>query len=474
MKIIFKTSRGKNFYLDIDNQTKTKDIINALSSKLSEDGSLLTTLRINYYTINITEENINSNFIALCNLNKINLFEYTEIIVPNGNNKKPAQYKKKTDDTNSNSEYESDGGTLYTVDKNIIGAGTSAYARKVVSTKDQNKEKIVLSPIHTNMADIKESRTKNIFNQHVNNTSELYEYYDGDYRMVLDKAPGIPYYSLQQKDLDCPYKQLCIFYSALQALKNAHAKGFIVIDLKRDNIYYEKFPKPSYLIDGGTSAQVGSELPGLFSRKVRGKTVDERRTIWMKDFKYYAPECFLSDDTKANEKIDIYSLGHMMEAVITEQSSNVEQNISIIRIIQKCTNEDPNERPTLNELENNINSLLNLYKVDNNAFFNVNMDKQQIKTNDINVNNDSNLYNNSNAQKTLNNIIPNTNIVNQHNDNTHIFRKRITKNNNISKRSIIDTNKIYTLSELRGFSVDDFISSIFITPNIINEEEKKN
>ena len=81
-----------------------------------------------------------------------------------------------------------------------------------------------------------------------------------------------------------------LFLSAIQALRKSHALGYIVLDLKAENILFDETTGSSYLIDGGLSTKTGAPIPH-FNFNFKKMTHTEIK-ISQKDCPQFAPECF--------------------------------------------------------------------------------------------------------------------------------------------------------------------------------------
>jgi serine/threonine protein kinase len=77
-----------------------------------------------------------------------------------------------------------------------------------------------------------------------------------DYRMILPLVSGIPY---DKVDITDPKTQWSLLQSGVKAIQYSHKnKNLIVIDINKDNIFYNEEIGTSYLIDGGLSAEIGA------------------------------------------------------------------------------------------------------------------------------------------------------------------------------------------------------------------------
>lgn len=235
------------------------------------------------------------------------------------------------------SGYESEGGTLYRF-KKTLGSGVYSQGRRFDSLNGR-KSKVVLNPIIYNTDEItaKYNFFKTIYPEHQIKLIQT----RNTYRLIVPLVPGEPYHSvnlLNQK------QQITLFLSAIHALMDSHKKGYAVIDLKADNIYYDIYTEKSYLIDGGLAAKIGEEYvrPSIF-RQPSEKSVKYYQS---KHF-HLAPECWSTLEVIASKTMDIYSLGAMMHRILESK----EPDIRLVNLIMQCIEKAPEARPTLDELE---------------------------------------------------------------------------------------------------------------------------
>ncbi|MCE0722575.1 MULTISPECIES: protein kinase family protein [Legionella] len=255
----------------------------------------------------------------------------------------PKHYKFQDDNNSEESCYESEGETEYYPEKNI-GSGTYANARKFQSA-DGQRARAVLKPKDQDDIDFKEVYNKyNFFKTlYPRQNIALIEQED-TYRLVLPYIVGIPYEKLSFMNKS---QQIKLFISAIAALKDCHNKGYIVLDLKADNIHYDMSSGKSYLLDGGISVKENKPLdPDIF---LVG-TNEERISKKMK-YPQIAPECWSHTPTLAKKSMDVYALGSMMQSVLKPSPD-------IKRLIQLCLDPKPEQRPTLDILENQLQKLL--------------------------------------------------------------------------------------------------------------------
>ncbi|KTD44403.1 protein kinase domain-containing protein [Legionella parisiensis] len=255
----------------------------------------------------------------------------------------PKNYKFQDDDSSEESCYESEGETEYYPEKDI-GSGTYACARKFQSL-DGQKSRAVLQPRDHDDIDFNEVYNKFKFFKTLYPTqnTELIERED-TYRLVLPYIVGVPYEKLRFTN---QRQQIKLFISAIEALQDCHNKGYIVLDLKADNIHYDMNSGKSYLLDGGISVKKDELLnPDIF-------IVDTNKDRMSKKKKYsqIAPECWSKKPIPAHKSMDVYALGSMMQSLL-KPSPDVK------RLIQLCLAPKPRHRPTLHSLEKQLRKLL--------------------------------------------------------------------------------------------------------------------
>ncbi|KTD02931.1 protein kinase domain-containing protein [Fluoribacter gormanii] len=255
----------------------------------------------------------------------------------------PKNYKFHDDDNFEESCYESEGETLYYPEKNI-GSGTYAKARKFQSA-DGHRSLAVLKPKDKDDIDFIEVYNKYKFFKtlYPKQSIELIERED-TYRLVLPYIVGVPYEKLH---LTNKRQQIKLFISAIEALKDCHNKGYIVLDLKADNIHYDMSSGKSYLLDGGISVKKDMLLdPNIFVVKTKEELISKK-----KKYTQIAPECWSQTPISAQKSMDVYALGSMMQSIL-------EPSADINRLIQLCLAPKPEHRPTLHTLEKHLRHLL--------------------------------------------------------------------------------------------------------------------
>lgn len=267
------------------------------------------------------------------------------------------------------SSYESDGETIYrpgTLGKRYIGGGTYSNARRFESVSDnlthKIKTRIVLEPATDSddtPTNYKESRRKYGFFSTLH--PQIPSFYHEDlvkntYRLVVPEIPGKPYNQLRIKPGE---QQIKLFISTIRSLKNCHANNIVCMDLTESNIYYvaptsEQDIGHSYLIDGGSSNQIGTNLnPAIF--QVAAKDLTSRTMVYTQ----IAPECWYtrgSPPSIATTCKDVYALGSMLNRILHP----LVQELKLL--LSACTMQNSTERPTLDDLESALMHILCRYQ----------------------------------------------------------------------------------------------------------------
>lgn len=253
-------------------------------------------------------------------------------------------YKTRTTSEDPESEYESDGETGYSPVKPL---GKGHYARARLFKSKSEKAVTVLNPIKT-PADMEEARVKHRFFKTVypDKQSHLFKI-NGSYRLIV---PYISYEPYNKLTISTPEFQKTLFLSAAQALKDCHDKGMIVIDLKSDNIYYDSKTGKSYLIDGGLSVPTKTPIDSLAFQKSSQKYVEQ----YKKEYGHIPPECWSvrPKAVLASPKMDIYSLGIVMYDLLENPTAQIKS------LIARCLEQNPMNRPTVEELLSSLGSSL--------------------------------------------------------------------------------------------------------------------
>ncbi|MFT4057939.1 MAG: hypothetical protein QM652_00160 [Legionella sp.] len=244
------------------------------------------------------------------------------------------------------SSYESDGGTNF-FPKETLGEGSNSRARKFQSL--DGRELVVLNPRGVKRIDSLELFTKKYFFElnYPYGTTELFQGKE-NYRLITPLVPGVLYNKLI---FNSPEQQLKVFLSAVRALKQLHEKGYIFIDLKEDNILYDNSTNESHLIDGGLiTAKDQFVCPTTFKQKTKTNVQRKR-----KKYGHIAPECWSQTEEIANEAMDVYSLGNMMNRII-----RANRDPHVANIIQRCQDPIIANRPNLYSLELWLQAILTI------------------------------------------------------------------------------------------------------------------
>jgi serine/threonine protein kinase len=252
------------------------------------------------------------------------------------------------------SEYESDGKTIYRPKPSRATLGTGHYARARLFESAAGKHIVVLDPKADTFEafDTKELKAKYTFFKAIYpeqpvrliKTTENASYQT--YRLMLPKIPGITYINLNLRSTE---EKINLFISAIQALKDAHDKGKVIVDLQGENIFYDIAHNKSYLIDGGlsTDKNTGYLRSDIFCSRSRAKLAYNKRT-----FIQIAPECWSPSAQLSNTSMDVYSLGILMKRTLRRPPTEV------AALIKACLNIKPERRPTLDDLDQQLRALL--------------------------------------------------------------------------------------------------------------------
>lgn len=246
-------------------------------------------------------------------------------------------------DSGYDSSYESDGGTEY-APKDELGEGR--YARTRLFESKTNKNVAVLNPIEI-PADLGEARIKHHFFETIysdtDNQSAFFAVAKDDYRLIVPYIKGTPYEALSgELKLDSPEAQKQLFQSAIRALAKVHQRNMIIVDLKADNILYDKLTAESYFIDGGSSSQMGTAIDPQTYQLENQEAVAENQ----KKYNYIPPECWSvqPQPVLATKAMDIFCLGVLMLDSIESPAKEIQA------LIDRCLSRDPQKRPTLEQL----------------------------------------------------------------------------------------------------------------------------
>nr|MCH9716871.1 serine/threonine-protein kinase [Gammaproteobacteria bacterium] len=131
--------------------------------------------------------------------------------------------------------------------------------------------------------------------------------------------------------------------------KVIHDKGFVFIDLKADNMFYDITTGKTTFVDGGMSAQSGRIANDRYRCTTACKVKEVRQRFY-----HIAPEFFSTSHVCAHASMDIYSLGSMMQRILGEIKG------PLVSIIRDCLNPAPARRPNVNQLEEEVSGLIDL------------------------------------------------------------------------------------------------------------------
>jgi len=253
-------------------------------------------------------------------------------------------------DDGNESGYESDGKTKYKFKKDL---GTGAYAKaRLFQSEDKQKEKAILAPLPKSWVDFDEAKAKYSFFQALYpniGVKLINEPNRNTYRLVLPFIPGEPYDKLQP-DRSNSAQQIELFLYIINALEHCHLTGYVVIDLNGTNIHYDSSSVKSYLIDGGLSAKEGDMISSMFY--VTQNEAIENRKKWPN----IAPECWSTKIVMAHSSMDIYSFGRLMERFLSSNGMPIPAAVG--QLIESCTDEDPEKRPTLYRVKLTLKEIL--------------------------------------------------------------------------------------------------------------------
>lgn len=240
------------------------------------------------------------------------------------------------------SDYTDDGEAFYPEAR--LPSGNFAEVRRFKS--ENNGYRVVVSPLKLNFVEVeaKEQFFKALYPEQ----SVFLVEKEDTYRLVLPLIPGVTYEHF--KGVNDLGSQIQLFLAATRALQDCHQKGYIVVDLKEDNILYDNETGKSYLIDGGTSAKKGSQINEKFCLSSEEAILAARKKC-----PFYAPECFSLGRSRVDESMDIYSLGNMMDFILKDV---IYPEIKLLT--QACQKQDPSARVSLEKLERQLDILLHL------------------------------------------------------------------------------------------------------------------
>jgi len=234
--------------------------------------------------------------------------------------------------------------------KGDCGRGSYSAARHFRS--DTNKTKIILDPVSTRTTDYSESLQKyRFFTKMYPNEGVAYHRGLFTYRMVVPEVPGVQY---QQLNIIDTTQQIQLFISMIKALQHCHSTGLVFLDLQEQNIFYESPTSDekwgvSHLIDGGLSITSGENLPVEIFKKKDQETLRAN----MDKYDWFAPECWsITGVSTAHPSMDIYSMAITLRRVLREIAPELQP------LIKACTMTDPQQRPSLADLESSLKNML--------------------------------------------------------------------------------------------------------------------
>lgn len=255
--------------------------------------------------------------------------------------------------SDAESAYEDERGKQYYRLLNKLGKGSFSKAYKLaekntasneINDADANPpkaEKVVLLPVHReeSRTDWARMKTKYLFYKLYYGEAELF-LKKGSYRLVVPYVPGQSYRSLRES-ISEPSKQTTFMLATIEALYKLHKKQYVFLDLHPGNLIFDSKTGQSHLIDGDMMTPIGAKISNYFH-------FDEGKA--QTGEKWYPPECW-KKDAQADVKIDIYALGY----TLTKAFKNPHPEIA--KAIQACMHLDPEQRPTLKNLQYTCNLL---------------------------------------------------------------------------------------------------------------------
>ena len=181
---------------------------------------------------------------------------------------------------------------------------------------------------------------------------QLYYEYEGEIqiksnnhpdRIILEFINGTTLENIEKQNLSSQDKMKIIFEIML-IINYLHGEGFIYRDLKPNNLILDE-NQTVILIDLDRMIKYNEDL------------IEEERTIIIHP--YSSPE--IKEGQTFSYSTDIYSLGMLIYYIIFEEEPSlpkIERRLfqqenkykSIVELINKCTNKEPNERPNIKEL----------------------------------------------------------------------------------------------------------------------------
>jgi serine/threonine protein kinase len=258
-------------------------------------------------------------------------------------------------ETGFSSEYESDDETLY-LPEGLLGQGTKDKVRRFRAA--DGRTLAITQPIDRSFVSASKKRKKDALDEtqaKFNLLSALHpghvkgmQLKDGTCVLRTPEASGEIYEKIGADGFTEMHK-MQLFLSAIQALKIVHGKGFVLIDLKEDNMFYDISTGITTFVDGGMSVQMGRTA----NERYRCDTAHEAKEGRQK-YSYIAPEFFSTSFVRAHSSMDIYALAMMMKRILGEMHG------PLVSIIDDCLNPDPTKRPDVNQLEEEVSDLIDL------------------------------------------------------------------------------------------------------------------
>ncbi len=241
-----------------------------------------------------------------------------------------------------------------------IGHGTYSFVR-LFESEDRAKVKVVLEVANTDNQTknwkeyASEARVKQCFFNALYPSDKTHLDLRDDskkYRLVLPKKPGVLYFQLSIHNVK---QQIMLCISTINALEACHAAGYVVVDLKDDNILYvsplqNNDVGTSYLIDGGMSIKTGDVISSAF-QNIEASLIAGKRT----HYDQIAPECWTGlnlPGCRAHTSMDVYSMGSLLKYTLKRPCSE------LVPLLNDCIMTDPAQRPTLGSLKIRLEAML--------------------------------------------------------------------------------------------------------------------
>lgn len=265
----------------------------------------------------------------------------------------PQHYRFSTPD--SASDYEDEDGHVYSVGA-TIGRGLSVRARQLLPKKE-GLPLVVIDPVNVHRDATNECRRRiKFFSSHYAPCEpRLFQKNDSNnYRMILPMVAGEPlnrWLNFNGKVTDIK-QQITFFLSLIKELQLLHAKNFVFLDLKADNVLYHPVKGQMKLIDGEHAVAKGAALPTAFHVSKDSLQQECSRSY------HIAPECWITPYAptmpSAHPSMDVYSLGMLVlkHLFYEKLDSDLEA------LAMSCQAKNPQHRPTLETLEARLQRLL--------------------------------------------------------------------------------------------------------------------